>query len=655
VTSISILDQDTPVPGPPEEIDPLDPKGNWPRMLKLSKERESILVNWMASELDLARQEKEDIVDDWITWQKQYWAQPEAEVKNFPFQRAANIVVPLTAIAVEAIHARIINTIFSVEPFWSIRPRTSRWIDAATPVEEWLQTEVENVNALNVYQFSSDSLMELVKLGTCIGKSGYDKIIKKSLRPAPGGGDDPFYAVQHNGATLEYTPCANFFIRAGEQDPQTSPWASEEHVFTWGQLKQMSQGGRMDPKAVEKVKAWAESNEVKASGSSAEYHDEIDKLDKFEPEWREEFRVQETWASFDVDGVDGEDEEIVFDYHEASMTILSIRANWYADLHRPWRIARYVNVEGRIWGIGVGKQNEQFQDMITTINRQRLDNATLANMRMLAIKKQSGISPDEPVFPGKIWFLDDPSRDAQVLQLSEIYPSAYANEQGLLGYSERRTGANDVVLGQPQQGTPGTATGDLARLAEGNKRFDLVLRNIRQWFSLLGQDVLSNYQQFGDQQRHWLIKEEEGAWVEQILNMPTELVRSGAAIELTATSSIVNRDVEQRQWMSLFQIITNYYAQIIQLAQVMQDPELLATTAARAVAASDEAMKRLLATFQTPDAEKLLFLEEGTNGGPSAGATGGPGGNNGQGLEQLLGSVGPEGLAGLLSSGRGPQ
>ena len=82
------------------------------------------------------------------------------------------------------------------------------------------------------------------------------------------------------------------------------------------------------------------------------------------------------------------------------------------------------------------------------------------------------------------------------------------------------------------------------------------------------------------------------------------------------------------------------------------DPQLLAQTAARAVAASDEAMKRLLATFDTPDAEKLLFLGEDDNGS-AAGTTGGPGGNNGQGLEQLLGSVGPEGLAGLLSSGGG--
>jgi hypothetical protein len=620
-------------------------------MLKLSKEREQILINWLSGELELIRQEKEDIVEDWKTWQNQYWAQPSATVKNFPFQRAANVVVPLTAIAVEAVHARLMNTVFSVEPFWSIRPRSAQWLDVAKPVEEWLQTEVENVNALDVYAFCNDSFMELVKLGTGIGKSGYDKIIKKSLRPAADGSDDPFYSVVHNGATLEYTPCANFLIRAGENDPQTAPLVGEEHVFTWGQLKQMSQSGRMITKAVDRVKSWVESNETTVSGSAADYSDEIDKLEKFEPEWREEFRVAELCVSFDVDGVDGEDEEIIVDFHDASQTILSIRANWYTDLHRPWRVNQYVRVEGRIWGIGVGKQNEQFQDIITTINRQRLANATLANMRMLAVKKQSGVTADEPIFPGKIWFLDDPSRDAQVLQLSEVYPSAYANEQGLLNYSERRTGVNEVLLGIPQSGTPGTATGDLARIAEGNKRFDLVLRNIRRWLSLLGQDVLSNYQQFGDAQRHWLIKEEEGAFVEKVLSMPTELVRNGAVIELTATSSIVNRQVEQQQWMSLFQIISNYYGQIIQLAQLFQDPQLLASVAMRAVAASDEAMKRLLSTFDVPEAERLLFLEGGDD--RSTGGGGGTPGADREGLGELLQNVGPERLVSILSGTTG--
>ena len=101
--------------------------------------------------------------------------------------------------------------------------------------------------------------------------------------------------------------------------------------------------------------------------------------------------------------------------------------------------------------------------------------------------------------------------------------------------------------------------------------------------------------------------------------------------------------------MSLFTVISNYYQKIIELSNLFQDPKLLAAVAQRAVAASDEAMKRLLQTFEVPDAEKLLFLGDPNEGGSPKDL----GGAEQQGLEQLLSSVGAEGLANLLGGARG--
>lgn len=647
--TIDVEALELPVPGPPRDLEPADPRGKWPRMLNLDRETDQRLKDWLDHEIELARLEKQDIIADWEKWQRQYWAKPSSEIKNFPFRRAANVVVPLTAIAVEAVVARLMGTLFAVEPFWSVRPRAKSWIEAAPKYERFLQTEAENPNALNAYNFSQDTLTELVKLGTCCGKSGYEKQIRKSIRAREDGEDEVFYAVNRDSATLEYVPIANLLVRAHDTDPQEAAWVGEEHSFTWGQLKRMAQAGRMRPEAVEAIKDWVNISRVDSTGDAQEYQAKLDELQRHEPIWHDKFNVQEVWASFDVD-LDGEDEEVVVDFHRTSKTILSIRYNWYADLHRPYRITQYIRVEGRIWGIGVGKQNEQFQEIITTVIRQRLDNATLANMRTLAVKKGSGITPDEPIFPGKMWFVDDPTRDIQPIQLSEIYQSSLFNEQSILNYSERRTGANEVVLGMPQQGTPGTATGDLARLAEGNKKFDLVLRNVRFWLGLLGMDVTANYQQFGTQQRHWLSMEEDGQWVEQILRMPGESVRNGAIIEITATSSITNKSVEQQQWLGLFQVLTQYFEKIIQLADLMQNQELLVEAALRAVSASDEAMKRLLRTFDVVDAESLLLLKEEDRARIRREGPGGLIGGNGGGQQGLLPNAGLEGMEPLLEA-----
>lgn len=594
------------IPGRGRAPDPEDPRGQWPRMLNLDEDTEDRLLRFLDHEIEQARIEKDSLVEDWKNWQADYFATPNSEQKNFPFERAANIVIPMTAIAVEAVHARLMNTIFAVEPFWSIRPTAPEWVDAAPAVEDWLQTEVENPSALDVYDFAQDSLMELTKLGTAVGKSGYERDIRKTVDTSPTGSRTTRWHERHNGATLDYVPVANFLMRMAEDDPQQARWVGEEHSFNWAQIKRMALSGRFDPDAVDEIKTWI-GGELSESPAQ-EYQEEMDEHARQEPQWNDQFNITEIWASFDVDK-DGVDEEIVIDYHWSSGTILSIRYNWYEDLHRPYRITQYVRVEGRWAGIGIGKQNEQFQQEITTVHRQRLDNATLANMRMFAVKKGAGYDPDETIFPGKLWFLDDPQADINPIQMSEVYQSSIINEDELVRFSEKRTGVNRVLLGMPKQGTPGTATGTLQRIAEGNKRFDLVLKNVRRWFGKLGRDVLANYQQFGDQRRHFVIQGQGDAeWVERVLQMPSTLVANGAVVDLTATDSTTNKQVQQQQWMSLFQILNNYYRNIIELASIIEDDTLLVQAARRAVGAGDEATKRLLETFDVVDPERLLML-----------------------------------------------
>lgn len=637
----------------PSEPPPTAPgQAEWPRMLVLNTETEQRLKMWLHEEIHQSRSERQPLIDDWITWQKQYWAEPEKEVKNWPFPRAANIVIPVTAIAVEAIQARMMNTLFSIEPFYSIRPQMKEWIDAAPPTERWLQTEIVNPEGVYMFGFLKSAILELIKLGTAVGKSGYAREYRKAVREISGVEQEYFYETK-NGATLDHVPLANWLTRLADKDPQAAAWVGEEHEFTWAELKRMSQGGRIDAEALEKVKHNYTMSHSESPNDGSEYKDALDTLTLEDPIWHVKFNTQEIWCSFDVDG-DGIDEEIVVDFHWTTQTILSIRYNWYDDLHRPYRHCPYLAVENRIYGIGVGKQNEQFQAEITTVHQQRLDNATLANMGMMVLRKNSGYGPKEPIFPGKMWFMDD-VQDIQPIKLSEVYNSAFANEDVIMRYSEMRTGVNEVLLGMPQEGTPGTATGDLARLAEGNKRFDLVLRNVREWLSQLGLDLLANYQQFGTRDQHWMILGDEGAWVEEILQLPPLLVRRGAIIEVTATNSITNREVEQRQWMALFQLINTHGSQVLQLAG-MVDPALFQQLAIEAVYTSGEAMHRLLQTFNELDTDKLILGRATLQGmlGNGNGKQGQTGGAIGGGPPGLQGPSGAQGVAGLLEGGASP-
>ena len=599
--------------------------GNWPRMIVLDEETRTRLKTWIDEELDAFYLERGPMMEDWKRYQTIYWAAPATKEKNFPFKRAANIVIPLAAMAVESVHARFMNTLFAVEPFWSIRAKSKEWMDLDKPFEEYLQSEAESAEALDVFGFCNSWLMEYVKLGTAVVKSGYEKIIKKSLRKR-GDSEEEFFFTVRNGATLERVPLGNYIQRFSELDPQTAPLCGERHEFTWAQLKRMAQSGRMNSDAIEKIKhRWTEIRQPVSVSDENSNQTELERLAHAEPKWTATFKVYELWCSFDVDG-DGWDEEIVIDYERDSGEFLSIRYNWYDDLHRPYRIATYIPIEG-IWvGLGVCKKTEQFQEEATTIHRQRLDNATLANMAQIVIKRGLGYGDGEPLFPGKMWFVDNVQTDIKEFKLSEVYNSSYANEESVVRYWEKSVGINELNLGIPHEGTPAPATSDLTRLAEGNKRFDLSLKSVKRCLSLAGQDVVTNIQLFGNQQIHYWIVGDDAPKVEKVINMPSILIRRGAVITLTVTDSITNQDVEQRQWLTLFQVLTGYYEKILMLAQLIAqvsgDPTILIGGAQRALMASDAVMRGLLERFKIPDADEFS-LAGGSNGNGNGPASNG--------------------------------
>jgi hypothetical protein len=325
---------------------------DFPPNIKLSKDAEDRLRSYLDTEIQNHRAERGDWVDDLTNLQVDYWAKPSEEVKTFPFKGACNIVIPLTAIAVEAVHAREMTTLFALDQFTTLK-LPSQFEELTSDTEKVIDNVL--LKQLDIYKFADNSLLENKKLGSAIGKTGYEKIIKRAIKYV-GTEEIPFDVISKQGATVDSVPL---------------PWF-------------------------------------------------------------------EIWLSFDVDG-DGKDEEIVVHFHWESQSFFSIRYNWYSDLHRPYEIGNYFPMENRWAGIGIGKQVEQFQMEATTLLRQRIDNGTLSNMRMYKIKQGIGYGPDEPIFPGKIWLVEE-ADDISEIVMNEIYPSGYNNEQQAVIYSNQRTG-----------------------------------------------------------------------------------------------------------------------------------------------------------------------------------------------------------------------
>lgn len=646
---------------------------DYPREIFLDEDTEERLKSYLDTELLNHYGERGNHIDDLMQWQSDYWAKPSKKRITFPFTDAANIIIPLGAIAVEAVASRTITQIFGLPDFVTAQAIAPDWETALSPMEDFFNHEL--MEKMRIRKPVIDSVLEWAKFGTCIGKTGYEKVVKVAIREVAGV-EEEFDVVVKDGAVFSCVSDSRFLMPLGSQEPNDAPWCGEEHTASPYEMMNMERAGFFRPGTVIDQEGWEENFEKKAKlhaffesqsnlGSTGEesgrkFDQNQAELENTKPVWPNQIDWVEIKLAWNTNqDPDNRLREIVVHYHRASRTIMSVRYNWNVDLHREYRTCTYFPVEHRWRGIGILKMTEQFQREVTTQHRQRLDNATLANMRMIKVTRMSGYGPKEPIFPGKMWFVDD-IKDIETFQLGEIYPSAYNNEQATLLYNQQRTGVNEVTLGMPQVGTPGTATSDLARIQEGTKKFDFSYGNYKVFLNDVIVDTACVIQQFGPRRLSYLDTQENGNLVRSFFDMPATYIRDGLLISLKAAGQQQNKIIDRQNWAQLSQFFQAYYQGLMQLAMGLGDPRLIQIISAKGMLAANEAFRQLLETFDIRNINRLTVTEieamingtaqTSTNNpanrlvGAGAGA-GGSNGNNGIG-----GNAGMDLLAKIVSA-----
>jgi hypothetical protein len=105
----------------------------YPREIYLDEYTEERLRSYLDEELTNHYGERGNYIDDLLRAQASYWAEPDRAEVLFPFRGASNIVIPLNAIAVEAIHARTMTTLFGIPQFVSVKATDPDWQNISRP------------------------------------------------------------------------------------------------------------------------------------------------------------------------------------------------------------------------------------------------------------------------------------------------------------------------------------------------------------------------------------------------------------------------------------------------------------------------------------------------------------------------------------------
>ena len=577
----------------------------YPKKLKLATDIEQKLHSYLQTEIINHNGERGPYLEEIEVYQELYWAKPLASSGSGPIQGGSNLIVPLIAISVEAMHARNMTTAFALDDFTQIK-LPDAWADCDKGLEKLLDHESLVVGQL--YEFADSALLCGTKLGTGVGKVGYERIVRTAVKEV-NGTRNYVDVVTKQGVTIDPVANANFIMPYAYQDEQTAPWCGEEHEDSLFGIKQKEDSGLFEKGTYEKLLNYYTPMAPQSLGQEVKRNQET--LENKTPYLPKTIRYYEFWMTFNVDdNVNGSQRELVVFYHYYANYIMAVYDNWNDDLHRPYRHYNHFKVEHRWTGMGLCKMLDQFQLELTTQHRQTIDNGTLVNLRMFKVKKMSGLSPNEQLFPGKIWYVDEMD-DVESFQLGEVYPSGYNNQQSALLLAQQRSGINELTLGMPSTGTPGTASGDLTRVQESNRRFDYTYKNIRKFLSQIQLDVLCTIKQFGVRSASIYDNIPNGDRVKSFIQTVSMAdLRDQVVLDVAIAGQNQNKLLDRSSWTQLGGLITQYYTNMLQIAQQTGDQKLMEIGNVKAVMAGSEAMKQILESFDVRNINQIIITPD---------------------------------------------
>lgn len=589
--------------------------------------RQDEFTTYFCTDMQRALGDRSALERKWARWLDQYRAPVTNEVKSFPWHGASNRTLPWTAMNADPLIAKFMTTLHAPESFWTLQPLNERWVNASKPMQDYMQYLDET--QLHMFDVNYRAVLEFVKLGTCLYKTGWAFERRNTMKYDASGKlqrvqefvSHPF--VDHVSLVDFLIPAQSYDIQADRQGG--APWVAERFWLNQGQFLARAKGSEpflpdYIPEAVNIVKQFVESQR----STGGEVEDTRYRLDDYQPSYLRRIELWEGHCRFDTTGT-GTVDDVVVVMHLPSRTLLRAVINPYRHGMRPYSVARYFRGDG-FYGIGACEQGEMFQELESTLLNYQIDNVLAVNSPMIGIKLGANVVPGEPVYPLKIWPLDDPSKDIKEIKLAEMYQSLPQLGGMVQVWGERRTGLNDLnTSGNPASLPSRTpATSLLSMLQEGNRRPDLSLKELRTCLGEVGLRILQNCQQFfsspiqnpdASVQLQMLIMalgEPEGSYVAQKLAIPLEDIEQGLGVNITATSSTSNKEVEKQSFMALVQLQAQLGQQYLSLAAILGNPQLqllapvVVETAAQIFKGFSELQRRLLEQFDIRNPEDIL-------------------------------------------------
>lgn len=601
--------------------------------VKITPEQSKRLLDYLEAETTYAEREvyesqqaKRDV------WEDQYIG----KVKPRKEKWMSNLPMLLGATFVDAVTARLMNTMNAYKPTFTVRAtQTSDWVPVAKSVEDLMefkvQTEMDYYNALRRVVFETCRLGAGAMLAPWAVETEIVRVKRFGLIPR----DIPVITKQ--GIVCRGVPIRDILFPGGYYEVEDLPW--------WARYKRFSELDLRMMKYDDYIPA-EDLNTILKYKTSAPYSKNAEATKAAQVRAGEEestvgmVHCLETWLKFDLQTL-GVFARYKVLWHPESKKLLRVEKDTYPKW--PLFLFRYGPRDYGLLGLGIMEMANSYEDQMYALINLLIDNYKIATMQCLKGKKGSGLRPDTKIYPGKLFLLDNPA-DLEAFALGQPFQLNPVFARLVMDLAERRTGISDYSLGRESQMASGraTATGTLALIQEGQRRFDLCIRDVRQVLDAFGNFSLRMMHSLMPAKVPYVLLGERGSLVQRWLDMPAAPPYYSIFLASNLSNVSMNKEVAKADATQTMDLMQRFYQAGVQLKQMMtQDPANAQTYQAILTAASQK-FRSVLEVFGEPSPERYSDVFITGVPGPIASdlGVGPPGGGEGApvppGMEDMI-------------------
>lgn len=609
--------------------------------LELGVEKKKELLDYLLTEIDREDRNSAEREAKFAKLIKNYRCTPETG-KNFPFEGCANFRTPLSAIACDAIIARLSNLLLGADPFLSVSStlKNIKELDElADDIEVWLQ-QYHLSSSSNWFDKVSLIISTAVKYGSVDGLVEYERSSRTVKM-----WDEYNKVVKSKNVTLVDGPVVNipnpwdtFSARKDTIEVEKQPWLGLRYYLSRYDVEQAVKSGFF----LEEAKKSVPGRRDRIASEPDQTKSELEGVSSSEEAASIEFR--EIHHRFDISTNQNEVqyEDAITTISMETRTIVRCIHNPFFHGQRPWLHGFYMNDDNRWEGYGVLEKLESVQDEVDTIHRQALDANTLSvNIFFTTpgniIRDKAG-KGHLSVKPNSIEYVHSPEKiqTEQLGNMSQVQHSI-ALEQIVRGYGEKLSGVNDYSTNSDALlKSRATFGGTQAILNEGNQRFVSGANNIRRMLSRLGLQELQLWQQYDptrigrDLMKINVVNGENGMELVP-MSLPSGIYfPDRMKINMAASNNAINKSVEREILIGLADRMVPMWNQVIQLVGIVESqqmPDSVKMLIPKIVQAYYYLYSKLIKSFEeVPDVDKLLpnpWPDRGAQPGGTVPAQGG--------------------------------